>query len=93
MIIGLITFEIYLPYAHSLKEKRQVINKLKDKIKPKFNVSFAELDFVDKWQITKIGLVAINNQKATIEKMFHKILKEIENNLDGQLINFRIEYI
>ncbi len=93
MVIGIITFEIYLPYAHSLKEKRQVISKLKNKIKPRFNVSIAELDFLDKWQIAKLGMVAINNQKLTIEKMFHKILKEIEENLNGELINFQIEYI
>jgi hypothetical protein len=93
MVIGLITLEIYIPYARSLKEKRKVISRLKDKIKLKFNVSIAELDFLDKWQVAKIGLVAINNRKLTIERMFQKILKEIENNLDGELINFEISYI
>jgi len=93
MVIGLVTFEIYFPYAHSLKEKRKIISKLKDKIKLKFNVSIAELDFLDKWQRAKIGLVAINSQKLTIEKMFNRILKEIEENLEGELLNYKIEYI
>ena len=93
MVIGLITLEIYIPYSHSLKEKRQIISRLKSRIKLKFNVSVAELDFLDKWQVAKIGLVAINNQKSTIEKMFQKILKEIEKNLEGELINFEISYI
>ncbi len=93
MVIGLITLEIYFPYAHSLKEKRKIISKLKNKIKLKFNVSIAELEFLDKWQRTKIGLVAINSQKLAIEKMFNKILKEIEENLEGELINYKIEYI
>ena len=93
MVIGLITFEIYFPYVHSLKEKRKILSKLKDKIKLKFNVSIAELDFLDKWQRTKIGLVAINSQKLTIEKMFNRILKEIEENLEGELLNYKIDYI
>jgi len=93
MVIGLITFEIYFPYVHSLKEKRKILSKLKDKIKLKFNVSIAELDFLDKWQRTKIGLVAINSQKLTIEKMLNRILKEIEENLEGELLNYKIDYI
>jgi uncharacterized protein YlxP (DUF503 family) len=68
MIIGLMTLEIYLPYSHSLKEKRKTLNKLRDRLKKKHNIAFAELDFQNKWQRSTIGLVTLNTQKRIIEK-------------------------
>ena len=75
MIIGYLSFEIYLPYSHSLKEKRKRLESIKNRLKNKFNVAFAELDYQNKWQRSQIGIVTLNNQKRVIDKMFHKILK------------------
>ncbi len=44
MPVGLLTLEIELPEAHSLKDKRQVLRSLKDRLKHRFNVAVAELD-------------------------------------------------
>ena len=44
MVVGLLTLEIHLPYAHSLKDKRQVLRKLKDHLRAHFNVALAEVD-------------------------------------------------
>jgi uncharacterized protein YlxP (DUF503 family) len=92
MIIGLLTLEIYIPYSHSLKEKRKSLNKIKDRVKNKFNVAFAELDFLNKWQRTKIGLVTINTQKNMIEKIFHKVILEIEENIEGEILKKEIHF-
>jgi len=92
MIIGLLTLEIYIPYSHSLKEKRKSLNKIKDRVKNKFNVAFAELDFLNKWQRSKIGLVTINTQKIMIEKIFHKIVLEIEENIEGEILKKEIYF-
>ncbi len=45
MPVGLLTLEIYIPDAHSLKDKRQVIRSLKDRLRSRFNVAVAELDY------------------------------------------------
>jgi uncharacterized protein YlxP (DUF503 family) len=92
MIIGLLTLEIYIPYSHSLKEKRKSLNKIKDRVKYKFNVAFAELDFLNKWQRAKIGMVTINTQKSMIDKIFHKIILEIEENIEGEILNKEIHF-
>jgi uncharacterized protein YlxP (DUF503 family) len=92
MIIGLLTLEIYIPYSHSLKEKRKSLNKIKDRVKNKFNVAIAELDFLNKWQRAKIGLVTINTQKSMIEKIFHKIIMEIEENIEGEILKKEIHF-
>jgi uncharacterized protein YlxP (DUF503 family) len=92
MIIGLLTLEIYIPYSHSLKEKRKTLNKIKDRLKKKYNIAFAELAYLNKWQRSKIGLVTLNTQKSMIEKIFQTIIREIEENIEGEILQKEIYY-
>lgn len=92
MIIGFLTLEIYLPYSHSLKEKRKTLNSLKDRLKKKYNVAFAELDYQNKWQRSKIGVVSLNNLKRVVENIFHKIILDVEENIDGEILHQEIQY-
>ncbi len=92
MIIGYLCIEIYIPYSHSLKEKRQRLKRYQDRLKKKFNVSYAELDYQNKWQRAKIGMVAINNQKAVIEKVFAKVIQEAEQVIEGEIIYKEIDF-
>jgi uncharacterized protein YlxP (DUF503 family) len=87
MIIGCLSFELYFPYSHSLKEKRQRLNKLRDRLKTKYNVAFAELDYQNKWQRARIGIVTLNNRRNIIDKTFQRILQEIEDNIDGEILS------
>ncbi len=86
MIIGLLTLEIYIPYSHSLKEKRRTLNKIRDRLKKKYNIAFAELEYLNKWQRSKIGMVTLNTQKSMSEKIFQKIIREIEENIEGEIM-------
>jgi len=92
MIIGLLTLEIYIPYSHSLKEKRKTLNKIRDRLKKKFNIAFAELEYLNKWQRSKIGMVTLNTQKSMSEKIFQKIIREIEENIEGEILQKEIYY-
>jgi uncharacterized protein YlxP (DUF503 family) len=75
-----------------LKEKRKTLNKIKDRLKRKYNIALAELDYQDKWQRSKIGLVTLNNQKSMIEKIFQRIVQEIEENIEGEILQHETEY-
>jgi len=86
MIIGYLGIEIYFPYSHSLKEKRKRLKSYQDRLKKKFNVSFAELDFQNKWQRAKIGIVMINNKQTLIEKVFKQLIREAEESIEGEII-------
>lgn len=92
MVIGFLTLEIYLPYSHSLKEKRKTLNSIKDRLKKKYNVAFAELDYQNKWQRSKIGVVSLNNLKRVVENIFHKIILDVEENIDGEILHQEIHY-
>jgi len=86
MIIGYLGIEIHFPYSHSLKEKRKRLMSYQDRLKKKFNVSFAELDFQNKWQRAKIGIVMINNKQTLIEKVFKQLIREAEESIEGEII-------
>ena len=92
MIVGLLTLDIHLPYSHSLKEKRKRMLRIKDRLKNKYNVAFAELDFQDKWQRTRIGIVTLNSQKKIIEQMFQKIILEFQELIDGEILSRDIHF-
>ena len=92
MVIGFLFLEIYFPYSHSLKEKRKILKSFKDRIKKKFNVAFAELDFQDKWQRTRIGVVTLNSHKKPVDSLLNKIITDAEENIDGEIIDSQIHY-
>ncbi len=92
MIIGFLSIDIYLPYSHSLKEKRKRLVGMRDRLKKKYNVAFSELDYQDKWQRSKIGLVSLNTQKKVIEKLFHKIEVDIQDSIDGEILHKEIVF-
>jgi uncharacterized protein YlxP (DUF503 family) len=93
MIIGYLSLEIYLPYSHSLKEKRKRLAAIKDKLRKKYNVALAELDYQDKWQRSKIGVVTLNSRKSVVEKMFQRILADAESLIDGEIIKSEIHFL
>lgn len=92
MVIGILSLEIHLPYSHSLKEKRKRLSMLKGRLKQKYNVAFAELDYQNKWQRSKIGVVTLNSQKKVVEKILSTILKDAETSIDGEIIDHHIHY-
>jgi len=92
MVIGFLSLEIHFPYTHSLKEKRKILNSFKDRIKQKYNVALAELDYQNKWQRTKIGIVTLNSQKGIVEQLLNKIVAEAEEKINGEILNYSIDY-
>lgn len=76
MPVGLLTLELHLPYAHSLKEKRLVIRKLQDRLRGHFNVSVSELDFQDMWQRSLLGVAAVASQDSVVESILRSVDEE-----------------
>ncbi|MCX5729024.1 MAG: DUF503 domain-containing protein [Nitrospirae bacterium] len=62
IIVGLCTVELFIPESQSLKDKRQVLLSLKDRLREKFNLSVAEVDGQDLWQKAVLGLACVANE-------------------------------
>jgi uncharacterized protein YlxP (DUF503 family) len=86
MVIGLLSLEIHFPYSQSLKDKRKELNSLKGRIRQKYNVALAELDYQDTWQRTKVGIVTLNSQPAVVENILATILRDVEGHVNGDIL-------
>lgn len=91
MPIGCLTLEIHLPESRSLKDKRQVMRSLKDRLRHRFNVSVAELDGQDTWQSAVVGIVAISADAAYLEGALRAALEESERILGRGLVDYDTE--
>ncbi|HXV78093.1 MAG TPA: DUF503 domain-containing protein [Candidatus Polarisedimenticolaceae bacterium] len=94
MTIGIYTFELHLPQARSLKDKRQVVKRLKDRLRSRFNVAVAELpEHADRWQRTGLAVVSIAGNRDTLSALFETIQREAAQQTPGHVIGTGTEFI
>ena len=93
MPVGLLTLELHIPDAQSLKDKRQVLRSLKDKLRRDFNVAVAELEHHDTWQRSVVGIVTISNEEKHLREVLQKVLDEADGILGSFLINQTVEIV
>ena len=75
MPIAYCTLELFLPYCHSLKEKRMVLRSLKDRLAARFNISVAEVGDNDKWQSGELGIATVGNDGRFVNSVLDEIKK------------------
>jgi hypothetical protein len=93
MVVGLLTLDIHLPYAHSLKDKRQVVRRLKERLRARFNVAVAELDHQDTWQRAQVGVLSLSTDRLHLAQQLEAATAEAESVLGGDLVGSHIEYL
>jgi uncharacterized protein YlxP (DUF503 family) len=93
MPVGLLTLELHIADAQSLKDKRQVLRSLKDKLRQKFNVAVAEMDHHDVWQRSVVGVVTLANEEKHVREVLQKALDEADEILGSLLVNQAIEIV
>jgi uncharacterized protein YlxP (DUF503 family) len=79
MIIGVAACECIIYDAHSLKEKRAVLQRILTRLKQKYNVSVSEVDYQDVWQRTKIAIAAVASARVPAEIELQHALKLIDS--------------
>ena len=92
MPVGVLTLEIQIPYSHSLKEKRAVLLKVRDRLRGRFNVAVAELDHQDVWQRATLGIVSISDSQKYLEGLFQRVLAETERTLGDDVADHNLEF-
>ena len=86
----MLQFIVEMPPLDSIKDKRKVVNSLKDRIRTKFKVSTAEVDLMDSVRFSQIGIALVSNSKKYGESVMQKILHFVEENSPGRLADARI---
>jgi uncharacterized protein YlxP (DUF503 family) len=91
--IGVLTLELRLEYAHSLKEKRHVVKSLKDRLRAKFNVAVAEIDYQDLWQRGLLAAVTVSGNHGQAALVLQSVEKEALALLGPSLVSTAIEWL
>ncbi len=95
MICSLI-LELRIEHAQSLKDKRQVVRSLKDKLRASFNISVAELDPSNLWNQATIGVVAISHSRDYLDGLMKNVERaalRIANNAGAEVTDTFVEFV
>jgi uncharacterized protein len=96
MPIAYLTLELRIEGAHSLKDKRQVVRSLKDRLRNSFNISVAELDATDLWQRATLGVVSISDSRDYLEGLMRNVEREavrLANNNGAEVVDSFLDYV
>ena len=75
MTVGIARLTLYIPDSHSLKEKRMVLRRVKDRTRQKFNVAVAEVEDNDVWQRAVLGLAVVGNDGRFVESALDEVIR------------------
>jgi len=94
MNIGVCKVELRLPENLSLKGKRRVLKSITTRVRNKFNVSVAEVDDHDLWQLSTLGICCVSNDKRHTDEVLSKIVDFISNSrFEVEILNYEIEIL
>ena len=91
--IGVLTLELRLENSHSLKDKRHVVQSLKDRLRHKFNVAVAEIDYQDMWQRAAVAAVTVSGDRVHAEKVLQSVEDEAASMLGSELADATVEWM
>jgi uncharacterized protein YlxP (DUF503 family) len=92
VVVALLSIELHLPYSQSLKDKRMVLRRVKDRLQ-KFNVAVAEVEHQDLWQRAGLGIVGISTTTEHVERELAAVVNEIERLEPGLITRTEIEFL
>jgi len=94
MNVGVCKIRLRLPENLSLKGKRQVLKSIINRVENKFNVSMAEVDDNDLWQLTTLGICCVSNDKRHTNEVLSKVVDSIVNGrFEVEILDYEIEIV
>jgi uncharacterized protein YlxP (DUF503 family) len=96
MPIAYLTLELRIEAAHSLKDKRQVVRSLKDRLRNSFNISIAEIDVTDLWQRATLGVVSISDSRDYLDGLMRNVEREavkLANNNGAEVVDSFMDFL
>lgn len=83
-----------LPASGSLKDKRQVVRSVAQRIRNKFQAAVAEVGDNDAWQIATIGVACVANDARHCEQVLNEIVAYVQaSRLDAELLDVETDVV
>ncbi|MDR2005820.1 MAG: DUF503 domain-containing protein [Acidaminococcales bacterium] len=92
-IFVLAAAELFLPAANSLKDKRQIVKSIVEKIKARTHASAAETDFHDLWRRAAVGMAWAGSDRRVLEKQEELAKNIINDRFDVEVVSFSVKYL
>ena len=94
MNVGVCKIKLRLPENQSLKGKRQVVKSIVARLKNKFNVSVAEVDDHDLWQLATLGICCVSNDRRYTNEVLSKVVNFVGNSrFEVEILDYEIEIL
>jgi uncharacterized protein len=84
MIIGACRFDLILPENHSLKGKRSVVKSICAQVRRKFNVSIAEVEAQDSWQLAVLGFSVVSSDGRHVDRMMSSVVDFVDERMNAE---------
>lgn len=93
MVVGVLTLELYLGEADSLKGKRKVLKSLLERLKHRFNISVAEVGRQDSWHYATVGISAVSGENAHLQRVLAAVERFVENHHGVEILDLQREVL
>jgi uncharacterized protein YlxP (DUF503 family) len=94
LTVGIFSLELHLAEARSLKSKRKVVRRLKDRLRARHNVAVAESpEHASVWQRAVLLVTSVASDRDALERLFEAVQREAESGVPGQVIDLGREYL
>lgn len=93
MIVGVLTLELFLGEANSLKGKRKILKSLIERLKHKFNISVAEVGRQDNWKHSTIGISVVSGETSHVDSILSTVVNFIENHGGVEIVEIQKELL
>ncbi len=91
--VGVLTLEMRFENSHSLKDKRHVVQSLKERLRRKFNIAVAEIDYQDLWQRAAVAAVTVSSDHGHAALVLQSVEKEAAAMLGPELVSATVEWL
>ena len=94
MNVGVCKIKLRIPENMSLKDKRRVLKSIITKLRNRFNVSVAEVDDQELWQIATLGVCCLSNDNRNTNEVLSKVVNFVTNGrFEVEILDYKIEII
>jgi len=84
--VGLVKLALAIPNAHSLKEKRMVLRRVKDRVRERIGVAINEVGALDTWQRAELGAAVTSSDRGKVMELVDQIVREVMSASGGQVV-------
>lgn len=91
VVVGTAQIRVRIPDSRSLKDKRRIINALKDRLRSRFNVSIAEVDGQDLWQLSTLAVAQVSNDSRYVNGSLEKLVDAVRRFRGAELVDYTID--